>query len=81
LDGFIVSQNDELAVALQAAHEGGVIHRDLKLSNVMINPRGEPVIMDFGLARRLRQEARLTKLGHRRAGREPYPSCPTCGRA
>jgi serine/threonine protein kinase/formylglycine-generating enzyme required for sulfatase activity len=53
-----------LALAMQAAHERGVIHRDLKPSNVMISPQGEPVIMDFGLAR-LDQaaEARLTKAG------------------
>jgi class 3 adenylate cyclase len=42
-----------LALALAEAHRQGVIHRDLKPSNVMINPRGEPVVMDFGLARRV----------------------------
>src|SRR5688572_3436453 len=42
----------QLALAMQEAHARGVIHRDLKPSNIMITPRKQPVIMDFGLARR-----------------------------
>src|SRR5262245_8341633 len=53
-----------LAQALQGAHARGVIHRDLKPSNIMINTRNEPVVMDFGLARREHpMETRLTRTG------------------
>jgi serine/threonine protein kinase len=41
-----------VAEAMQAAHTHGTIHRDLKPANIMIDRAGEPVVMDFGLARR-----------------------------
>jgi len=54
----------KLALALEEAHQRGVLHRDLKPSNIIINQRGEPVIIDFGLARVVnRSEARLTQEG------------------
>jgi Protein kinase domain len=40
----------QLCAGLQAAHDRSVIHRDLKPQNIMMNKRGEVVIMDFGLA-------------------------------
>ncbi len=42
---------ERAARALHAAHEAGVIHRDVKPANLMVDQRGEPVILDFGLAR------------------------------
>jgi predicted Ser/Thr protein kinase len=54
----------KLALALHEAHRKGVIHRDLKPANIMMDRRAEPVIMDFGLARRCQGgDARLTQAG------------------
>jgi serine/threonine protein kinase/WD40 repeat protein len=42
---------ERTARALHAAHECGVLHRDVKPGNIMITPEGQPVLLDFGLAR------------------------------
>jgi serine/threonine protein kinase len=52
----------KLAQALHYAHELGIIHRDLKLENVMLRRDGELKLMDFGIARFL-DEVNLTITG------------------
>ena len=61
LDGKLVSSTlterevlilgAQIALALEEAHERGVVHRDLKPSNIMMNQKGRAKVLDFGLAR------------------------------
>lgn len=47
----------QIAEALAAAHEASVVHRDLKPSNIMVTPRGQAKLLDFGIGRLLEFES------------------------
>jgi len=53
----------DLASGLAEIHAAGVVHRDVKPENVLLGPQGRPKLVDFGVARQLDRETRLTQTG------------------
>ncbi len=61
----------KVAHAVHYAHQRGILHRDLKPGNILLDPQGEPYVTDFGLAKILENDSSLT-ISHAMLGTASY---------
>src|SRR5256886_13270291 len=51
----------KVARTVHYAHEHGILHRDIKPGNILLDAKGEPHLTDFGLARLVESESTVTR--------------------
>ncbi len=62
--------------AVHHAHQSGIVHRDLKPGNILVEPDGQPKVLDFGIARSTNADFQMTSIGSEAelVGTLPYMS-------
>ena len=59
----------KIARTVQFAHERGILHRDIKPGNILLDKKGEPHLTDFGLARLIDRESTIAQIRSMFSGR------------
>jgi beta-lactam-binding protein with PASTA domain/predicted Ser/Thr protein kinase len=72
--GLALEVTSGVLAALEYSHKAGIVHRDIKPANVMLTPRGDVKVMDFGIARALADASATMTQTHAVIGTAQYLS-------